>query len=351
MPVRPVGVSVDEADRALVQEVTERRRAEANLRLVIEGAPNGIVMVDADGAVVLVNKAAEALFGYAREELVGRPIELLVPERSRRAHPAHRWAYSKAPEARPMGRGRDLLARRKDGSTFPVEIGLNPVDTVAGPQTLATVIDITERKRHEDHRDMLMRELSHRVKNNLAVVRSIARMTARTSASSSDFYQAFTGRLDAIAAAHDLLAASEWSGAEFTDLVNLILHPYRDGHGSNVAWSGPPVHLPPEIASSLSLVLHEMATNAVKYGALATATGKLLIDWDHERRGGRRHLRLRWREMGGPPMTAPSREGFGTSMIRQLIERQLGGAVNLDFAGEGLRWELELPLPEADFGR
>lgn len=148
----PPGSSrLEEITRLLLEEVAERRRAEESFRVVVEEAPNGIVMVEGDGRIVLVNKAAEALFGYSREELVGQPVEIFVPPAQRRAHPRFRTAYLGSPESRPMGSGRDLTALRKDGTTFPVEIGLNPVETTAGPRILATIIDITERNRAEEN--------------------------------------------------------------------------------------------------------------------------------------------------------------------------------------------------------
>jgi PAS domain S-box-containing protein len=148
---------------ASIVDITERKRAEEQLRLVVESAPNALVMTDARGQIVLVNQQTERLFGYRREELIGQPVEILVPERFRGRHPQYAAGFVAHPETRPMGAGRDLHGRRKDGSEFPVEIGLSPVRTKDGLQVLASIVDITERKRGEEALRRLHAELEQRV--------------------------------------------------------------------------------------------------------------------------------------------------------------------------------------------
>jgi PAS domain S-box-containing protein len=167
-PVRMVGATFD---------ITDRKQAEERFRLAVEAAPSGMVLADSEGRIVLVNAHAEKLFGYGRDELVGQEIEVLVPRRFRGTHPGFREAYSGRPSARPMGAGRDLFALRKDGTEVPVEIGLSPIKSDEGLLFLGAVVDITERKRAESQRELLLAELNHRVKNTLAVVQGIAHQT------------------------------------------------------------------------------------------------------------------------------------------------------------------------------
>jgi PAS domain S-box-containing protein len=168
-------------------------------RLVVESAPNGIIVVGGTGRITLINAQIEKLFGYERAELIGRPVEVLIPDSVRGHHSALRRHFSEQPETRPMGAGRDLYGRRKNGTEFPVEIGLNAIGSTSGhddDRILATVVDITARKKAEEHVRFIMRELSHRTKNILAVVQAMAWQTARTSNDLDDFETRFTNRVD-----------------------------------------------------------------------------------------------------------------------------------------------------------
>jgi PAS domain S-box-containing protein len=169
-----------------IVDITERQRAEKRFRLAIESAPSGMVMVDRQGNIVLVNSQAEQLFGYSREELIGRPVEILVPERLAAAHPSYRTGFFRNPESRPMGAGRDLYGRRKDGTEFPIEIGLNPIETEEGVFALSAIVDITDRKQLEQElhlrlkdlatadrqKDDFLAMLAHELRNPLAPLRN-----------------------------------------------------------------------------------------------------------------------------------------------------------------------------------
>ena len=159
---------------AAQQLLIERSLTEDRFRLAVEASPSGMVLADSDGRIVLVNGLAEKLFGYSRDELVGQKVEMLVPERFRGKHPGFRSGYAAQPSARPMGTGRDLFALRKDGTEVLVEIGLSPLTTDQGTMVLSAVVDITERKRSEQARETLSRELQHRSNNLLAVIQAIA---------------------------------------------------------------------------------------------------------------------------------------------------------------------------------
>ena len=164
----------------ITKDMTERKRLEERFRRVVESAPNAMVMINQHGIIEMVNAQAERVFCYVRTEMVGQPIEILVPERFRHGHPEKRSMFFGDPQSRPMGVGRDLFGRRKDGSEFPVEIGLNPIETEEGTMVLSSIVDISDRKQKEERiqaalkeKDLLLGEIHHRVKNNLQVIHSL----------------------------------------------------------------------------------------------------------------------------------------------------------------------------------
>ena len=203
--------------------------------------------------------------------------------------------------------------------------------------------DITERKRAEQRQDMLAAELDHRVKNVLSRVAVAAMYTRQGSRSMDEFVRALDGRIQSMAAAHSLLSESRWHGVGLTDLVRHQLAPYATA--ANAAVSGPDVMLSAAETQALAMVIHELITNAAKYGALSTPSGSVSLDWDQmPGTDGTPRLLMTWRETGGPPIHAPSRSGYGTSLIRDLIPHELGGKVELEFAPAGVTCRIEIPL-------
>ncbi|MFO1147918.1 MAG: HWE histidine kinase domain-containing protein [Alsobacter sp.] len=196
---------------------------------------------------------------------------------------------------------------------------------------------------------LLVAELSHRVKNTLMTVVSLARQTLRRSSSLQTFEQAFMGRLQALASAHALLLRSNWDDMDLAELVAEALKPFRRRDGSNVVVTGPAVLLPPRIALTLNLILHELATNAAKYGSLSVEKGRVSIDWAFDKQGSR--LILNWRESDGPTVAEERNVGFGTTLIRRSAGFEMGGDVTLNFAPAGVTCRLDLPLTDAAMER
>jgi two-component system, chemotaxis family, CheB/CheR fusion protein len=209
---------------------------------------------------------------------------------------------------------------------------------------LLAIEDVTARKEAEMRRDTLVGELSHRVKNMLAMVQSIGSQTLRRSGSLEEFKSAFEGRLHALARAHDLLVAEDWSGADLGQLVRHTLEPY--GMGARVAVDGPSLHLTPGAGVAMAMVLNELTTNAVKYGALSNRSGRLQLTWRLDGSAGSQWVHLQWIETGGPPVSPPSHHGFGSSLIERTITYQLGGTATPEFRAEGLYYEMAFPWQE-----
>ena len=211
-------------------------------------------------------------------------------------------------------------------------------------RALAEAREKAERRRAEEQLQLLVAELSHRVKNTLAMVVSIAQQTLRRSTSLADFETAFIGRLQTLANAHSLLFQANWGETALSEIVERTLQPFRRGPRNRFDLSGPAVMLSPKAALSLSLILHELATNAAKYGALTAETGKVELRWFLHPEGGGQQLRMEWRENGGPLVRAPARRGFGTQLIERSAAYELDGSAELTFAPDGLRLDLSVPL-------
>jgi two-component sensor histidine kinase len=265
------------------------------------------------------------------------------------------WAAVEAAldPANPKLYATEFRHRRGDGEVRWVEAhGLVRFEGV-GPgrravNMVGTAQDITERQRREEERKereekerLLMREINHRAKNMLSVVDAIAHQTA--SKNPEDFVDRFSERIQALSANQDLLIRNEWKGVEVEDLVRAQLAHFADLVGSRIVMHDPKLRLNPSAAQAIGLALHELATNAGKYGALSTNTGRVDIRW--ERDGDT--LTMSWAEHDGPPVSAPKGRGFGTIVMKAMAERNLDGTVQLDYASSGLMWRLTCPAANA----
>jgi two-component sensor histidine kinase len=205
---------------------------------------------------------------------------------------------------------------------------------------LGVNIDVTERKRAEQYQRTLNAELDHRVKNVLATVRAIMTHTREASGSSEDFVARLDHRIESLARTHELLSESKWHSVPLVEIIRRELAPYSV---CNTAVDGPDLTLKAGAAEAVAMVFHELTTNAAKYGAFSSRTGRVSVRWRWLRNGSPDRLVIDWREIDGPPVGNPSRSGYGTSIIRELIPFELGGAVELSFAPGGTRCRLEIP--------
>jgi PAS domain S-box-containing protein len=321
------------------------RESEQRFRSLVDNVQEyALVQTDTEGKLTSWNPGAERLFGYASAGVLGRSFSLLLNTEDRRAGVLEQEL---AHVLNTASKRDERWLVREDGSQFWALSITEAVSDEAGrPRGVVKVIrDETERKRFEERQFLLMSELNHRVKNTLATVQSIASQTLRGSTDPQQFAENFEARLQALSRAHNLLTRRNWESAEVTDLVRDQL--MLDGDLDRITVEGPSALLPPNSAVALSLVLHELGTNARKYGALASPTGRLDIHWRIVASASMLHMD--WAESGGPPVAEPQKRGFGTRLIEKSLGG-VGGSAELRFNTDGLHCAIQLPLSPKNKG-
>lgn len=325
--------------------IAESRRAEvrnAHLAAIVEASTDAIFSVDVDDRVLAWNPGAAALFGYTEAEAIGRTVEQLIVPEDQIA--PRRKLYEDVRSGR-VAIALETVRRHKDGSLVQVGINAAPMfDAVGGVIGLSMILrDISERKRHEEHLQLLTREINHRAKNMLSLVQSVARQTAATRP--DDFLERFSLRIQAMGANQDLLIKSDWKAVALDELVCSQLAHFGDLRDTRVSISGSQLQITASVSQSLGMALHELATNAAKYGALSNDSGSIEIRWD-VRSGsaaGAPRFTMSWVERGGPPVRKPTRRGFGSTVIGGMIKMGLGCDPEIDFAPTGLEWRIDCP--------
>jgi two-component sensor histidine kinase len=234
-----------------------------------------------------------------------------------------------------------LLGSRHEKRSFLLSAGSLLNDAKEPVGAIVTLTEITERKRAEEQQTILVAELNHRVKNILAVVQAVSAQTIRASSSLTTFKGAFAGRIQALSIAHDMLTRTRWIGIGLSELLEAVLAPYRNE--GRIVLDGAPVLLPARVIVPLSMVLHELATNASKYGSLSASQGAVHLRWEIIQ-NGTPQVRIVWSEHGGPPVNASKRTGFGTTLIQRVIAYDLEGEVDVSFAPQGVHATMTFPL-------
>jgi PAS domain S-box-containing protein len=323
-----------------VADITQRKEHEELLHRqadLLDQSSDAILALRIDDrSIVYWNRGAERLYGYTAAEAEGRRT--------------HELLQTRAPvpiediDAQIVDRGSwygELTHTTRDGRDIVVESRIVRVSYDDDTYALETNRDITERKRHEEREHLLVREMNHRAKNMLGLVQAIARQTATRNP--EDFIQRFSERIRALAANQDLLIRHEWQGVEVEDLVRAQLAPFADLIGSRIVVQGPKLRVKPAGAQAIGLALHELATNAGKYGALSTDMGRVDIRWATD--GD--IFTMSWVERAGPPVSAPRQQGFGTIVMEAMAESSLEGKVDLDYSPSGVTWRLTCPAVNA----
>ncbi len=318
------------------------RESEARFRHMADSAPALIWMTDGDGKVIFANMHFDYVFGRPAAEMLGkRWREVVVSEDL----PAFEAAFVEAFEARRQFRV-EVRVRDKNGRVRWLRCDGVPRLDDAGSFLGYTgcAVDITDVKLAQERQSLLINELNHRVKNTLATVQSVAMQTLRHALTPEQAREDFEARLIALSRAHDVLTRENWDGANLQEIVKQAIEPYRRKEADRFVIKGGAVRLPPRMALALAMALQELATNAVKYGALSNDTGGVEITWAVDRTKAVPRVRLRWRETGGPPVKPPTRQGFGSRLIERSLARDLSGGVSLDFAPEGLVCTIDAPV-------
>ncbi len=317
------------------------RDGEARLKAILSSAVDGIVTINERGIIEEVNPAAHTIFGYEAGDLLGQSVNMLMPDPYRREHDQYMRTYRHTGKGKIIGTGRETLGRRKDGTVFPIDLSVSEVPLSNRRLFTGIIRDISGRKEIEQHRALLVAELSHRVKNTLATVISIARQTFPRVEPFTSAVEAFDGRIRALAHTHSSLAERSWAEVSLAELIGGEVQPYQTA--ANVLASGPDVMLKPRVAISLGMAFHELITNAAKHGALSKDGGAVEIGWDWVRPSDNQ-LRIRWSERGGPEVSAPARSGFGRLLLERGLAHELRGKVQLEFAREGLKCTIVFPI-------
>lgn len=312
---------------------------DSELEAVLETAFDAVCVMNPDGILVGWNDRATDTFGWTRDEALGtRLSEMIIPPELRAAHEQGLRRFLATGEESILNRTVELNALHRDGYEFPVELSITNTRQLGHMLFVGFIRDISERKERAERQQRRLQESDHRVKNMLTVVSAIAHQTARTSESLEAFTEAFNGRLQALARSHSLLAGKEWQQVALSALVEQVLG--GDVAQGRASFGGPEILIAPARVLGLSMILHELYTNAIKYGALCTDQGTITLEW--ERKG--EMVEMVWTE-SGPPCTAEHMStGFGQRMIAMAVKSDLNGTIERDWRPEGLSATLAFPI-------
>jgi PAS domain S-box-containing protein len=319
----------------------DRRRADQTNKLlasIVETSDDAIISKDLNGILTSWNQGAERIFGYTADEMIGRSIMTLIPpdrvdeepqiiERLRRGERIDHY---------------ETVRQRKDGTLVDISLTVSPVVDAAGKVVGASKIarDITERRQLQDRQDMIAREVAHRTKNLFAVVQAVVARSFIGKTSVEDAQAVIINRIVSLGQTHALLIDKDWQGADLAELVHTEMRPF----GDRVHIDGPGITLTAKAAQNFALAVHELATNAAKYGALSTPMGHVSIRWSVTAKADGNRFRFLWEEQGGPPVSPPVRKGFGSTVLEQLMSEYFDPPPRIDYASHGLRYEAIAPL-------
>jgi PAS domain S-box-containing protein len=327
MFLHPSGVDVTERKR-IAEVLRDSEQRLGWLAAIVESSDDAIVSKTLDGIINSWNQGAERMFGYTAAEAVGQPITILIPHDR---HDEERTILTRIRRGDRIDHF-ETVRQRKNGALVNVSLTVSPIKNAAGVIVGASKIarDVTEQKRSQERIATLAREAEHRSKNLLANVQATVKLSRAETTDA--LKQAIEGRIQALANVHSLFVETRWIGAELTSIAAQELAPYAAKDEQRIRIDGPQVLLEPSVAQSIAVALHELATNAAKYGALSSSSGRVHLAWTHAADG---QLELRWTETGGPPVQPPTRQGFGTRIVKQM-SGQLNGDVRFDWRVEGL---------------
>jgi PAS domain S-box-containing protein len=332
----------------MLMDITEQKRGEEavqRLAAIVESSDDAIVSKDLNGIIASWNRGAERLFGYTADEVIGKPITVLIPEERHNEEPGILARIRRGERIDHY----ETIRRRKDGTLIDVSLTVSPVKDAQGNIVGASKIarDITERKRAEKRRALLMGELKHRTSNLAAVITAIASQSRPKDSPVVDrFVDSLLGRIRNLLAIGELVVSSNSRTPDLREVVRAALEPFL-GTPPRIAIEGPPLTIPEQLASGLALAFHELATNAIKYGALSPEGGTVSVSWAVATVEEGKRVEMLWREHDGPAVAAPERSGFGSRVIQSALASAKNGSVDLDYAADGLNCRFAFELPAA----
>jgi PAS domain S-box-containing protein len=326
-----LGTFAGAAYQALLSQNTSQLNAS-----IVDSSDDAIISKDLNGVISSWNRAAERLFGYTADEVIGKPVSILIPRERKDEEPLILERIRRGERIEHY----ETVRMRKHGSRIDISVTVSPVRNIVGKIIGASKIarDITERKRSEAQIAILAQEAEHRAKNVLANVQAMVHLSQ--SDTPDGLKHAIEGRIRALANVHSLFVQSRWTGAELHSLVTQELSPYLQDGASRARINGPDLLLEPIAAQAIAVSLHELATNAAKYGALSASKGHVHVEWLRAANG---RLVIRWTETGGPLVEPPTRQGFGSSLMEGMIRSQLKGEIRFDWRAEGFACEISIP--------
>jgi len=325
----------------MLVDLTESKRAEQDgqrLAAIVESSDDAIVSKDLNGFISSWNRGAERLFGYLAEEVIGKSVTILIPSDSHNEEPGILERIRRGERIDHY----ETVRHRKGGSLVDISLTVSPIRNASGRIVGASKIarDISDRKKAETLQRLLARELHHRTKNLIAVVQSVVSRSFAGKRTVEEAQTAVLERLHSLGQAHILLIDRDWQGIELMDLARGELRLFSD----RVTMSGPAIVMNPQAAQCFALALHELATNAAKYGALSSPTGRVALAWSVDMHNGTAEFTLGWEERNGPRVTPPARRGFGSSVLEQVMAGYGDAPPRIDFAPSGLTYLLKGPL-------
>jgi PAS domain S-box-containing protein len=311
-------------------------------RALFEHAPVAIMIVDHDGKIRHSNIAAAQLFGYSKEQLVGQPVEILVPLAARPRHAQLRKDFMAHPTARPMAQGRRLTARKSDGTSVSVDIALNPIALEgSGRAVILSITDAGPRERAE-LAELFVKEVTHRARNMFAIIGAISRQISKYTTAVPEFQAALEQRLQSLSTSYQVFEKENWQAAPIRDLVRSQISFVVKQDISKIDIAGPEIRLLAAPAEYLGLAIHELATNAVKHGALSVPAGEIAIHWSLNE--SEKLFRFHWSERNGPAYVPSERRGFGSVMLTSIVPAACGGTADLVVSPAGMSWSLNAPM-------
>jgi PAS domain S-box-containing protein len=335
-PVREPAGRIIGASR-IARNISEQKQAEQasrQLAAIVQSSDDAIVSKDLNGIIQSWNAGAERLFGYSADEIIGKPVMVLIPPDRHDEEPAILQRIRRGERVEPY----ETVRRRKDGSLIDISLTVSPIKDSGGRVIGASKIarDISERKRAHARQELLTAEIHHRTKNLFAVVQAVVSRSFAGKLSVEEAEAAVRSRLASLAQTHVMLIDNEWEGADIREVIAGEMSPYA----GRVKVEGSRLLLKPKAAQNFALALHELATNAAKYGALSNTTGWVEISWSVGPANGVRGFSFRWQEHGGPPVSIPERKGFGSTVLEVVMSEYVTEPPRIEFARSGLTYAL-----------